>query len=108
MKKYELTEETKEFCGRTLHRIKALKDFGIIKAGELGGWVENERNLSQKGDAWVFDKACVFGNARVYGNARVAEHTLVFGNARVAGNTWVSGDALVFGNSTDEKEGTVE
>jgi len=42
-KKYELTDETKELQGKTLHRIKALKDFGNVRAGDLGGWIEREK-----------------------------------------------------------------
>lgn len=52
-KKYKLTEETMCFDGVTLHRIQALKDFGNVDAGELGGWVESEKNLSQSGDCWI-------------------------------------------------------
>ena len=63
MKKYELTDETIDVSGTTLHRIKALKDFGNVKKGELGGYVESERNLSQEGNCWV----C--GNAKVCGDA---------------------------------------
>ena len=49
MKKYELTGETKEIGGVTLHRIRALIDIPehYVKAGDLGGWIEAERNLSQ-------------------------------------------------------------
>lgn len=61
MKKYEFTDETKEFCGRTLHRIRAVRDFGDVSAGEVGGWIEDGVNLSHYGDAWVY------GAARVYG-----------------------------------------
>ena len=53
MKKYELTEETKVIGGKTLFRIRALRSFGGIKAGDLGGFIENERNLSHGGNAWV-------------------------------------------------------
>ena len=53
MKKYKLTEETKEIDGHVLHRIKALKDFATIKNGELGGWIESEDNLSQDGDCYT-------------------------------------------------------
>ena len=95
-KKYELTNETKTLAdGTVLHRIRALRDiprFGV-KAGELGGFVEEENNLSQDGKAWVFDNAEVSGNAKVYGNAEVS------GNAKVYGNAWVSGDARVSGNA---------
>lgn len=71
MKKYELTDETIEVYGTALHRIKALKDFGNVKKGELGGYVESERNLSQEGNCWVCGNAKVCGDAEVCGNARV-------------------------------------
>ena len=41
MKKYELTNETKVISGVELHRIKALKDFGSVKKGDLGGWIDD-------------------------------------------------------------------
>lgn len=81
MKKYELTDETIEVYGTALHRIKALKDFGNVKKGELGGYVESEHNLSQEGNCWV----C--GNAKVYGNALVCGNAKVYSNAEVCGNT---------------------
>lgn len=93
MKKYELTDETIEVYGTALHRIKALKDFGNVKKGEPGGYVESEHNLSQEGDCWVFGNAWVYDNARVYGNAEVYDNARVFGNAEVCGNTEVCGNA---------------
>lgn len=65
MKKFELTSETKIVFGRTLYRIKALISFGNVKAGELGGWIEKESNLSQNGNAWVYGSARVCDNAEV-------------------------------------------
>lgn len=73
--KYELTDETIDVSGTTLHRIKALKDFGNVKKGELGGYVESEYNLSQIGNCWVYGNARVCGDAELCGNARV------YGNA---------------------------
>lgn len=75
MKKYKLTGETKEIGGVTLHRIRALIDIPEhdVKAGDLGGWIEAERNLSQKGAAWVADPALVMDSARVTGKARVMD-----------------------------------
>lgn len=48
MKKYKLTDETKWLYGRTLHRIVALRDFGNVRKGDIGGWIEKEDNLSSK------------------------------------------------------------
>lgn len=61
MKKYEFTGETKTIGATTLHRIRAIKGYGKIKAGDLGGWVEKEETLSQDGSAWVYGDACVYG-----------------------------------------------
>lgn len=61
MKKYELTDDTITVEGRTLHRIKALKSFSNVEEGELGGYVEKEDNLDQRGDAWVYGDARVSG-----------------------------------------------
>ena len=100
MKKYELTAETKvNFLGKTLFRIKALVSFGNVEAGELGGYIEKEENLSHYGNAWVSGNARVSGNAEVCGNARVCGNAEVCGNARVCGNAWVSGNARVCGNA---------
>ncbi len=69
MKKYRLTDEKIIVGCRTLYRIQALRDFGDVKEGEFGGWIESEKNLSHEGSAWVS------------------------GDARVSGDAWVSGDA---------------
>ena len=85
--KYELTNETKTLAGGTvLHRIRALRDiprFGV-KAGELGGFVEGENNLSQDGNA------CVSGNAWVYDNS----------DYMVVKNTWSSGRWVTYTRSS--------
>lgn len=59
MKKFELISEfVTNVFGKKLFRIKALVSFGDVSAGELGGFVEKEENLSNNGNAWVS------GNAR--------------------------------------------
>lgn len=93
MKKYELTTETRAWLGKTLYRIRALMDFGDVKRGAFGGFVESEKNLDHEGNAWVSDDACVFGDAYVSGNA------VVSGSARVFGDAWVYGDARVYDNA---------
>ncbi len=80
MKKYRLTEETIRVGNRTLYRIQALRDFAEVKEGELGGYIEAEKNLSQCCDAWVSGDALVCGNAWVSGDACVS------GNAQVSGD----------------------
>ena len=74
MKKYRLTEVTINFGNRILYRIEALRDFGNINAGDKGGFIESEKNLSHKGDAWVYDNARVCGNALVFGKEDIYWH----------------------------------
>ena len=99
VKKYKLTDETINHNGRTLHRIVALKDFGDVKKGEEGGFIEKEENLSHDGDCWVSGNVKVYGNAMVYGDARVSGKARVSENAKVSGNAWVYGIAMVYGNA---------
>ena len=101
MKKYELTAETLEHTGKTLHRIRALRDIPErgVAAGDLGGWVESEANLSQDGDSWVYGNAWVYGDAHVFGDALVYGNARVSDDARVSGHAWVSCDACVSGNA---------
>ena len=94
-KKYKLTDETISLNGATLYRIEALKDFGEIKKGDKGGFIESEDNLSHEGNAWVYDDACVYDNALVTDNACVSDNARVWGNVRVYGNTNVCGDAEI-------------
>ena len=94
MKKFELTTESiTNALGKKLFRSKALVEFGDVKAGELGGYVEKEENVSQDGNAWVF------GNAKVSGNAKVCDNAKVCGDAKVSGNAWVCDNAKVSGNA---------
>ena len=94
--KYKLTEETINAGDKTLHRREALRDFGDVKKGDKGGYVENEDNLSQRGNCWIYDNAIVFGNAIVSGNAKVYDNAKVFENAKVCGNVEVYGKAQVY------------
>ena len=107
MSKYKILYDNKiEFFGlHTLYRIRACRDFGNVKAGDLGGYIEKPENLSQEGDCWVYDNARVYGNARVYSNALVYDDAevygdvWVYGNARVCGNACVYGDTEVYGKA---------
>ena len=98
-KKYELTEDTKIINGIKLHRIQALRSFGDVREGDVGGYIEKESNLSHYGNAWVFGNARVFGNAKVSEDACVRSDARVFGNARVFGDAWVTGNALVYSDA---------
>jgi len=78
---------------RSMYRIKALRSFGCIKEGALGGYIESEDNLSHEGYCWVFSSAQVYGNARVDDNARV------YGSVRLSGNVHICDNAQIFGDA---------
>lgn len=119
MKKYKILEDGSiKFRGKSLCRIQALIDFADVKAGDIGGYVESENNLSHEGEAWVYDNAIVcddarvFHNAKVYWDAKVFDHAKVYyeakihgsaeiyGNAKIYGKSNISGDAKIYGNAT--------
>lgn len=93
--KFTLTDETREIDGVTVHRIQALQDIETqeVKAGELGGFVEREDNLSHDENdmSWVSGESVVHGNSRVMGDSLVADNSTVkdtnMSNTRVRQST---------------------
>ncbi|WP_208442197.1 hypothetical protein [Bartonella raoultii] len=112
--KYEFTEEMDFVAGHALYRIRALRDFDDVKAGDLGGFIESEDNLSHDGNCWVYDNARVFENARVFDNAKVKSFFVdVYGNAKIYGNAIFEGMAIndyceVYGNAHVENAVVIE
>ena len=85
-----------------LYRVKALRDFADVKAGDIGGMVEGEDNLSHEGDAWVYDEALVAGRGRVEGNAKVRGQASV-----ITDREWRGRAAMVYGNAVVKDSATV-
>lgn len=106
-KKYEFTNEHKIIDGHILHRIRALRDFGDVIAGYLGGWIEKEENLSRDGTCWVYREARVYEDSRVYGDGRVFGQANVYGSAVIFENARVCGEARVFGKAQVRGEAIV-
>ena len=99
-KKYRLIEEeTIEVGSHTLYRIEALRDFSDVKAGDKGGFIEHEDNLSHEDNCWVYDDAKVYDNAMVFIDAVVFEHAKVCGDVYVCENAKVYGNAMVYDNA---------
>ena len=95
-KKYRLTDETIIHNGKTLYRIKALRDFGNIKKGDRGGFVEDENNLSQEGNCWIYNNAKVFSEAVVSGDARIKTDAEVYDYAVIEGHAFIGDAARVY------------
>ena len=105
IKKYEITEQVVNHEGRTLRRVRALTRMQtidgstVVEIGELGGYIENEANLSHYRNAWVGEQAYVYGNAKVYGDAVVAGQAKVFDMARIYDMARVDGVTIVGGTA---------
>ena len=97
-KKYKLTEETINVEGKTLYHIEALRDFGDVKKGDKGGFIEKEDNLSQSDNCWVYGNARVFDKAKVYGHAEIFYNAKIYGDAKIYGLAWVYRNAEACGN----------
>jgi len=132
-KKYELvaTDTYHHSNGAILTRIRALIDLAPIgvRAGDLGGYIQVETNLSHSGLSWVGPDALVCDgamilcdaqvsgrasvsdlaqvtnyariteNAEVYGWAQVRDHAVISGDAVVTDDAWVYGEAQVGGSA---------
>jgi carbonic anhydrase/acetyltransferase-like protein (isoleucine patch superfamily) len=96
-KKYELIEAPDNaYKNAKIYRIKALRDFGTIQKGDLGGFIESEFNLSHEGNCWIHDSAYVINEARVYEDALVCSDAWVFDNAEIYGHAIISGEANIY------------
>ena len=106
-----------------LHRIQALKTINEwVEAGELGGFVQSEQNLSQEGACWIYDDAICCGeavvkqDAELHDGAAVAGFSIITGDACMYGRAWAKGncwiqsgevkdDAVVAGEAVIKKAG---
>mgnify|MGYP003627980356 CR=1 FL=1 len=108
--KYELGE-SKVFMGIEVYRVVALKSFGNVTKGDIGGWVEDEDNLSQQGNCWIFDEAMAVNRSMVAGNAEmhdyskmlddsmIWDHSRMYDNAQMCNNSGMYDNSKMLNNS---------
>lgn len=56
------------YKGKKLFPIIMLWGGGNFHVGELGGYIENEDNLSHKGFCWVYPNAKIWGKSKLNGD----------------------------------------
>ena len=105
-KKYILQHKKGNFW-----KIMACKNFGNVKKGDFGGFIQSEENLSHEGNCWVsqnagvaskakvYEDALVGNNAKIYGQAQVYGRAMIFENAKVGDEAQVYGRAIISGNA---------
>lgn len=101
--KYELLEDDVIMSpeNKPLYRIRALIDFGNVKKGDLGGYVESDSNLWRGTDdnSWVGDEAQAFGGSFVCHNAQLRGHSKICGKAQLRNNAQAHGYTLIRDNA---------
>lgn len=117
--KYRLdpTDFRKAPDGARLYRVVALRAFGNVEAGQRGGYIESEDNLSHQGNCWVAGKhtmvrqqarlnddalACdyvdISGNAQLYDQALACGHADITGDVKMYDETTADGYCRLFGH----------
>lgn len=78
------------------YRVIALIDIPVhgVKAGDMGGYVDSKKVLSQKGDCWIGGNALALDKSRVLGDAIIKDEAVV-SNTTVAGHTAIYDRAVV-------------
>ena len=107
--KYCILEERKGFLNKEVNRIMAMRSFLVrghilVVMGDIGGYVEKEDNLSQKGNCWIDGDSMALDDSKISGDSYLHGHVLTIGNATVSGNAFikdgctVTGDAVIDGD----------
>lgn len=95
--KYKLNRNLSLKIGeKTVYVIEALRDFGDVEEGDIGGFIESEENLSHEGNCWVYHSAIVYGKGRVDCDAKIKDQAHVYDYATVSDKAVVSGQAEIF------------
>lgn len=76
-----------------------MKSFADVKAGDRGGYVDGEHNLSHDGSCWIYKDAVVYENACVEGDAIVKGGAVIYGNAIIKDFVEVKDEAVVTGDA---------
>lgn len=82
MRKYKFIGLTEMFYGYKMQQIQAVRDFGNVKKGEVGGWVCYDGQLSHDGDCWVGFNSRISYNICVCDNAQLFRSN-IFGSCVV-------------------------
>jgi len=97
--KCELIACDRKYKGIHLLRVRALRDFGDVKAGDVGGCVQDRRNISQNGDCWLSYDCVIIGRGRLQANARMRGRAVIKDNAFLGANAYMQDNTVLCGNA---------
>lgn len=75
-KKYKFLRRTRLVNGFKLRQIVAVRDFGSVKAGDLGGFIEKEDTLSHHDTCWIDADSFVYGDSLISRDSQIKNSTL--------------------------------
>lgn len=94
----------------TVYRIQAIKDFGDVKKGELGGFVSDEYCISPYGNSWVYGDAILVSsyiadNVKVRNNSMVVssfltDNVVIEEGSKIFNKSVITDDTKIGGNIT--------
>lgn len=112
-RKYQIIRDDEhkiEYEGKTLYRIQALRDVSTrVKAGDMGGYIENYDNLSQVNECWVggnaqvFDLAVVKDNALIMDHSEISDDSVIGTDVIVCGISHIRGKSVIISTSYEDK-----
>jgi len=96
MLKYVIQEHAQRLPdGRGVRRIKAVREFGNVKEGTIGGFVEGDDNLSHDGLCWIAGDAMALGRSRVTGDALLKDRARIYDWSMITDRCVVQDDAIL-------------
>lgn len=75
--KYKYTGRSTYYGYTKVKQIFATKDFGNVKKGQVGGWVERYDNLSQTDNSWIDIDSYVSGTSRIALDSQIISSNII-------------------------------
>lgn len=105
---YDSEDESEMQEEYRLYRIQALRDFGDVKKGDLGGYIQSQKNLSHSGNCWIYDKSIAGDDSKVKNNAKVMDGAILRGAAVVSKNAVLTNNAKLASSAIVTDNAVVE
>lgn len=100
--KYEFIAGDEFYCplkNCTYRRIRASRNFGSVKKGQIGGYIGHGSSLSHAGNCWLADEAMISDQVIIQDNAWVGGYADISHSCTIKDDAVVSGYATLYGPS---------
>ncbi len=94
MKYRIIISDIKIIRGKTLYRIHSLKDFGDVKKGDFGGYIDSYKTLSQTNNSWFGPDVCVY-DSFISENSTISGNVIIF-NSKIINNSVIKSNNEIY------------